>query len=149
MFPNVKASEQVAVLGSINPSSQAAGGASTGWIPAMSFSKFLALVQAGAFGAAATVDASIQQAQDANGTNAKAIAGKAIATLVAANNANDQVEINLDAQELDVANGFSYINLTITVGAAATLTAGLLLGFVPRYAPASDYNAASVAQIVG
>lgn len=149
MFPNVKATEQVAVLAAINPSSQAAGAATSGWIAAAEFNKFLALIQAGAFGASATVDAKIQQATDSSGTGAKDVTGKAITQLVAASNANEQAEINLDAQELDVANGFCYIQLSVTVGVAATLTAAVLFGFVPRYAPASAFNATSIAQIVG
>ena len=150
MSLNVKASEQIAVLAAINPSSQAAGAATSGWVSAANFNKFLALVQTGAFGASATVDANIQQAQDGTGTGAKAIgSGRAITQLVAASNANQQVEINLDAQELDVSNGFSYIQLTVTVGVAATETSAALLGFNPRFAPASSFNPAAVSQIVG
>lgn len=149
MFPNAKATEQVALLDVIAPSAQAAGAATTGWIPAGQFQKFLALVQAGTFGSSATVDAKIQQATDASGTSAKDVTGKAITQLVAAGGNNRQVEINLDAQDLDVSNGFAYIQLSITVGTAATGTSGALFGFVPRLASASDFNAASVAQIVG
>jgi hypothetical protein len=150
MFPNVKATEQVAVLGAINPASQAAGSVASGWIPAANFQKFLALVQVGVFGASATVDANIQQATSAAGAGAKAIgAGRAITQALAGGGNNVQAEINLDAQELDVANGFAFIQLTITVGTAATLVAGAVLGFNPRFAPASDFNTAAVVQIVG
>ena len=73
MFPNVKGSEQVAVIGAINPSSQAAGSAVTGWLSIAQFQKLLAIIQVGTFGASATVDANIQQATSAAGANAKAI----------------------------------------------------------------------------
>ena len=69
--------------------------------------------------------------------------------MLAAGGNNVQAEINVDAQELDAANGFAYVQLTVTVGTAATGTAAALLGVNPRFAPASDFNAASVAQIVG
>jgi hypothetical protein len=149
MFPmNVKASEQIAVLGSVNPSSQAAGAAVSGWISVLQFQKFLALIMVGAIGAGGTVDAKIQQAQDASGTAAKDVTGKAITELVAAGGGNVQVAINLDGPELDTNNGFAYIQLSVTTAAAASLTAAAVLGFNPRFAPASDFNAASVAQIV-
>ena len=150
MFPmNVKASEQVAVLGTVNPSAQAAGAAVTGWVSAANFNKFLALISVGTFGSSATVDAKIQQATDSSGTGAKDITGKALTQLLAAGGNNVQAEINLDAQDLDVNGGFSYIQLSVTVGTAATGTSAVLLGFNPRFAPASDFNPTSVAQIVG
>lgn len=149
MFPNVKATEQVAVLGVVAPSSQAAGTLTTGWMPAANFNKFLALIQTGTLGASATVDAKVQQATDASGTGAKDVTGKAITELVAATGNNVEVEINLDAQDLDVTNGFDYVQLSVTVGTAASETSAAFLGFNPRFAPASDFNAASVKQIVG
>ncbi|CAK0236922.1 Uncharacterised protein [Burkholderia pseudomallei] len=150
MFPmNVKATEQVAVLGAIVPSSQAAGTAATGWLSAAQFQKFLAIVQGGAMGSGGTIDAKIQQATDSSGTNAKDITGKAITQLAAAGGGNVEVAINLDAQELDVNGGFGFIQLSVTTATAASGTAGLVLGFLPRFGPASDFNAASVAQIVG
>lgn len=147
MFPNAKASEQVAVLAVINPSSQAAGAATSGWISAANFQKFLALIQTGVLGASATVDAKFQQATDSSGTSAKDITGAAITQIVKASGDNVQAEINLDAQQLDVANGFDYVQLSVTVGTAASLTAAAVLGFVPRFAPASASNAASVVQV--
>lgn len=149
MFPNVKATEQAAVLGAINPSSQAAGTATSGWLSMAQFQKLLAIISVGTFGSSATVDAKIQQATDSSGTGAKDITGKAITQMLAAGGNNVQAEINVDAQELDVSNGFDYVQLSVTVGTAATLTSALVLGFVPRFAPASAQNNASVAQIVG
>lgn len=151
MFPiNVKGAEQLAFLDFINPSSQAAGSATTGWINAGNFQKLLALIQVGAFGASATVDAKIQQATDSSGTGAKAIgSGRAITQALAAGGNNKAFTIDLDCQELDVANGFNYVQVTITVGTAATLTSGALLGLIARNFPASTFNAAAVAQQVG
>ncbi|HET6912063.1 MAG TPA: hypothetical protein VFH71_01835 [Rhodanobacteraceae bacterium] len=146
---NVKASEQVAILGAINPSSQAAGTATSGWISLANFQKLLAVVHTGVLGASATVDAKIQQATSAAGAGAKDVANKAITQIVKATGDNQQVEINLDAQDLDVEGGFGFVQLSVTVGTAASQTAALVYGFNPRFAPASDSNAASVAEIVG
>lgn len=147
MSNNIKATEQAAVIGTINPSSQAVGAAVTGWIAATNYQKFLALIQTGVLGAAATVDAKVQQALDAAGTGAKDIAGKAVAQIVKASGDNVQAEVNLDAQDLDVEGGFGFVQLSVTVGAAASQTAAVLFGFNPRFAPPA--NAASVVQVVG
>lgn len=149
MIPNIKATEQAAILGVIALSSQAVGALTSGWVSVANFNKLLALIATGVLGAAATVDAKFQQATDAVGTNAKDVSGAAITQIVKATGDNVQAEINLDPQQLDVSNGFAYVQLSVTVGAAASLTAALLLGFTPRFAPASDFNAASVKQIVG
>lgn len=149
MSLNVKPTEQVAILAGLNPASQAAGTANSGWVLMSQFQKLLALVQVGVFGASATVDAKLQQATSSGGAGAKDITGKALTQLLAAGGNNVQAEINLDAQELDVNGGFEYVQLSITVGTAATVIGGALIGFGARLAPASDFNNASVAQIVG
>lgn len=146
---NVKGSEVVAILAAINPSSQGAGAASSGWVSVAQFQKLMAIIQAGTFGASATIDAKLQQATDGTGTGAKDITGKALTQMVAAGGNNLQAEINVDAADLDVNGGFGYVQLSVTVGTAASGTAALLLGFGPRLGPASNFNAASVAQIVG
>lgn len=146
---NVKGSEAIALLGVIAPSAQAAGAAVSGWIPAAQFQKFLAIIAAGTFGASGTIDAKIQQATDATGTGAKDITGKAITQMLAAGGNNVQAEINLDAQDLDTNGGFAFIQLSVTVGTAASGTSAVVLGIGGRFGPASNFNAASVAQIVG
>jgi hypothetical protein len=149
MDMNTKASEFLALLASINPSSQAAGSLTTGWISMANVRTLLAIVATGTLGASATVDASLTQAMDATGTGAKAITGKAITQVVAATGNNTQVLINLQAPELDVNNGFQFVELTLTVGVAASETAGFILGASARYEPASSLNQAGVTQIVG
>ncbi len=149
MITNQKLSETLAVLATINPSSQAAGTAYSGWVSMAEFDRILALIQVGAFGAAATVDANVSQAQDAAGTGAKAIGtGKAITQLVAAGGNNVQALIDVRSTELDVANGYGFVQLAIVVGTAATETAGVMLGGDVRFVPASSFNQAGVVQIV-
>ena len=144
---NNKLSEALELAAVINPSSQAAGAAVSGWVDMRDAKRLLALVAVGVFGASATVDAKLQQATDNAGTGAKDITGKAITQLVAAGGNNRQALINLADDELDAANGFRFVQLSITVGTAATLTAGaVLLG--TSFEPASDFNPTSVAQVV-
>ncbi|MGH8428939.1 MAG: hypothetical protein ACREUF_00910 [Solimonas sp.] len=146
MNPNAQLTDYQAVLAAIDPSSQGAGAATTGWVSVKNFHAFAAIVAVGAFGSGATVDAKIQQAQDATGTGAKDVTGKAITQLVAAGGNNRQALINFRPDNLDTNNGFTFVRLSVTVAAAASLTAGVLLGVGARYAPASE--ATSVAQVV-
>jgi hypothetical protein len=149
MFPNAKGSEQLSVLATLDPSNQAAGAANSAWVPLASHLCLLALVQTGALGTGATVDAKLQQAVDASGTGAKDVSGKAITQLTqAASGANRQALINLRAEELDVNNGFAYVRLVVTVAVAAANTSAQLLGVNPRLASAEVANQAAVAQVV-
>ena len=149
MFPNAKGSELFSVLATIDPASQAAGTASTGWVSAGNHHNLLAMVQSGVLGASATLDAKLQQATDSTGTGAKDITGRAITQLTqAASGSSKQVLINLRSDDLDVTNGYAYVRLSVTVGVAASLTAAQLLGVNPRFAPGDASNQAAVAQIV-
>ena len=145
MNPNVRPSDKIALLAAIDPSSQSAGAANSGWVDASQYYNFLALIETGALGTAATVDAKLQQATDSSGTSAKDITGKSITQLVKASNDDNQALINLKADDLDINNGFNYIRLVITVGTAASLTAGYIFGVDPRYSAA---QASTVAQTV-
>lgn len=148
MFPNAKGSELFSVLATLDPVSQAAGTATTGWVSAGNHHNLLALIQSGVLGTGATLDAKLQQATDASGTGAKDVAGKAITQIVKATGDSKQVLINLRPEELDVNNGFSYVRLSVTVAVAASLTSAQLLGFNPRFAPGDASNQAAVAQVI-
>ena len=149
MFPNAKGSELLSILATLDPGNQAPGVANTGWVPLSTHHGLLALVQIGALATGATVDAKLQQAQDASGTGAKDVAGKAIAQLIqASNGANRQALINLRPEELDLNNGFAFVRLVVPVAAAAANTSAQLLGVNPRLASAETANQAAVAQIV-
>jgi hypothetical protein len=143
---SVKPSQRVGIVGVISPVSQGAGSVSSGWIDATTFHNYMALLKTGVLGAAATVDAKIQQATDNAGAGAKDVAGKAITQLVKATNDNNQVTIDLKQEDLDFNNGFKFFRLTVTVGTAASLVDATVLGFDPRYGFATDNDAASVVQ---
>ena len=149
MFPNSKATELLSVLATIDPSNQASGTATTGWISVANYHGFLAEVQTGALGTSATLDAKLQQALDSSGTGAKDITGKSITQLTqAASGSNRQVLINVKPEELDTVNGFGFVRLSVTVGVAASMTSAQLIVVNPRYAPADSQNQAAVAQVV-
>lgn len=149
MGPNLKPSQRVAVVDSIPPQSTSTT-VTSGWIDASKFGNFMALVENGALGASATVDAKLQQATDSSGTGAKDITGKAITQFTKSNSDdNKQAVINVQQTDLDIANSFNYFRLSITVGTAASQVAGLVLGFDGRYGPASSFANATQAQTIG
>jgi hypothetical protein len=148
---NSKVTERVALLGAINPSSQAAGALSTGWCAVANFDSLLAILQAGALGSSATMDAKLQQAQDSSGTGAKDVTGKAITQWLqaTADKSNKQALIGCRVADLDTANNFTHVRLTVTVATAASLSSAALLGVGNRRGgAATNLNAASVAQVV-
>ena len=102
MFPNAKGSELLAILATLDPVSQAAGTATTGWISAANHHGLLAIIQTGVLGTGATVDAKLQQALDTSGTGAKDISGKAIAQIVKASGDNKQALINVKPEDLEI-----------------------------------------------
>lgn len=149
MLPNAKCSELVSILASLDPVSQAAGTVATGWIPVGNFHAILALIETGALGASATLDAKFQQALDAAGTGVKDVTGRAITQITQVGGGSaKQALINLRPEDLDNANGYGFVRLSITVGVAASLVAAQVIGFNPRFADASAFNQAAVVQIV-
>jgi hypothetical protein len=149
MNPNLLPSDRAAIVGVIDPDVTAAGAVSTGWVAAKDFLTFMAIVFAGTLGSSATLDAKIEQASDSSGTGAKDVTGKAITQLTQAGTDSDkQAIINVKQSDLDIVNGFTHLRLTITVATASSDAGGVLLGFDPAFGPASDYDAATVDEIV-
>ncbi|WP_050629345.1 hypothetical protein [Bradyrhizobium viridifuturi] len=149
MHTNLKPSQRVSVVDSINPQSAAAV-VTTGWIDAGKFHNYMAVISVGALGAAATVDAKIQQATSVAGAGAKDIVGKAITQLTKAGaDDNKQVLVNLKQEDLDINNGFGFFQVSVTPAVAASLVGCSVLGFDARYGFATDNDAATVDEVVG
>lgn len=148
MNSNVKLSEKVAVLATLDPAAVAASTVVTTFVPLSNFHQLSALIQTGVMGASATIDAKLRQATDAAGTGAKDISGKAIAQIVKASGDNKQAFIECHGADLDVNGGFAFVALSVTVGVATSQLSASLIGSVPRFAAASALNQAAVVQIV-
>lgn len=144
----VRAVDRVAVLAVLNPVSQGAATVTTSWVPVASWDAILAVLQSGALGTNATLDAKIQQAKDSSGTGAKDVTGKAITQWLqaTADKSNKQALLGVRVGDLDVANNFSHVRLSVTVATAASLMSAVLLGIGNRRAAVAQ--AASVAQVV-
>lgn len=128
----------------IPPASRNDDEATTGWKSMRDWFKAAVLVEAGAIAAGGALDCKITQAQDAAGTGAKDITGKAI-TALGGGDDNGNVVIELDASELDVTNSFSWINVQLNAGGTvAILCSAVLLRFEGRFVPADTSGLAEV-----
>ncbi|WP_419827667.1 hypothetical protein [Sphingomonas sp.] len=148
MQGNLNPSARAAIAAFLPPQQAAAGTVTSGWMDMRTFFDAHATLSVGVFGAGATVDAKIEQATDANGTNAKAVNGLAITQLVAAGGNNRQSVINVRQEDLDKNAGFKFVRLSVTVGVAATFVSGTLIGLDARYGAAAANQSASVAETV-
>ena len=144
-------SELVAVLATVDPDNYAAGTQTSDWVDAGDFAQLHGIVLVGAIGAGGSVAAKLRQATSSAGAGAKDITGKAITTLTQASpDASDkQAVINCKADELDLDNKFDFVCLSMTIAAATSDAGAIILGFTSRYEPASGFDLATVAEIVG
>jgi len=142
-------SELTAVVGVIDPDLNVAGTLTTAWINMADFAAVMAVIMAGALGTSATLDAKFEQATDSSGAGVKDVTGAAITQLTDAGSDSDkQAILQLYAEDLDLAGGFTHVRLNMTVATASSDSAALVLGMGARYAPASNNDLASVAEIV-
>lgn len=148
MYDNLNLSSRIGVIGVISPRSAAAGTVSTAWLDMQQLFTALVLLSIGAFGANATIDAQIEQATDANGTNAKPIPASQITQLVAAGGNDRQVQIDLRQEDFDRNAGFRFFRLTVTVGTAATQLSAFVIGTDFRAGNGTSNDATSVAQTI-
>lgn len=151
MNSNFKFSEVVAIAATLDPSSQAAGVATTTWVSVANFQRFAALLDVGSVGAAGTVVVAFTQATSNAGAGAKpvvnAITGAAV-TSTAVSVTNQQVELDMLTDWVDSNNGYGWVAVTVTVAVNAVLTQATLFGCVPRFGPASVLNQAGVVQVI-
>ena len=104
------------------------------WFNMQIHHRFVYVLQVGVIAAAGTVNLILQEAQDATGTGAAAIAGKAITQLTqAGGDGNDVVMIELRTEEMTP--GFDFVRAVLTVAGNTAFTAGLGYGIINRYAP--------------
>jgi hypothetical protein len=122
------ATDLVSVQGIIEPVAGAAA-YSTGYIYAGDANAWEAIITAGTVGT--SVDAKIEQASDSSGTGVKDLSGSDITQLVAAGSAL----IQFKPADLDTANDFTHVRLTITTVGATSVAAGVLQGACVAHAP--------------
>jgi len=149
MLTHVHAADNAAVLATIDPDAYGASTVVSDYVDASEFHQILPCLMAGSLGSPAPPDATLVQATSAAGANVKDITGAAITQLTQAGTDSDkQALISLNVDALDVANGFQFVALSMTIGTASSDAGGLIIGLAPRVGPASDNDLASVDEIV-
>jgi hypothetical protein len=138
-------SQALSLIATIHPASYSAKTSSDG-VDMRLFRRVIFVVNNGVIGAN-TVAAAVTGSTD-NSTFATTITGKSLAagTFSGTIDNNHEAIIEVTAEECETA-GVRYIRLDLTPSGAAILSAVALAG-VARYEPASDYNLASVNEIV-
>jgi len=139
--------DRVAVLGAIDPDAYSNAAYETAWIDVELFGRVQALIMVGTLGSSATVDAKFRYNSIASDSGAADVSGAAITQLTQAGTDSDkQAIINLNVDNLP--EGAKFVKLIVTIGTAASDMGAVVLGFDPRYSPASNYDAATVDEIV-
>lgn len=137
-------SDRVTLCGAGDP--QTVNGASiSASVDLSKFHEALFILQAGSIPSGGSVTAKLQEDSASNFGSASDIAGKAM-TALADTDDNKQVLFNLKAEELSA--GKRYARLLVTGSAHANVLSCVALGLSPRFGPASDDKASTVAQIV-
>lgn len=140
-------SEELAVISTIDPVSQSAATVTGDSIDMADYHKVLFVLSVGALGASATVDFSVKGDAASGGSYSTNITDKAITQLTkAGTDDNKQVIVEVTSEEVG-AQGYRYIRPSLTVATAACLVSVVALGKT-RYAPAAEYDLASVDEIV-
>ena len=161
MSKNALPSELAAIVATIDPDAYTPGAQNSDYVDMADFESLMAILMLGAWAdTGTTADFKLQQATSSGGAGVKDITGKAITQIASGSPAagDKQAIINVRADELDLANDFQFVRAVATVAdssspadspaAVVTDYAAVLLGFGPRYGPASDNDLASVAEII-
>ncbi len=131
------------LLGGLAPitANGAVGAHVTGYLDFADFHRGFVLFVAGTPAQGATINITLQQAQDTAGTGtkeltaiSKVVGSKAPAQIVAAD-AGETVGIEINTPEFDVSNGFHCMQVTVTVAVDVYTYMLGVFGTVPRYPP--------------
>lgn len=142
-----KITEALAVVACIDPDAYGTGAQTSDWIDMSKFERVAFIVQAGTLGSSATLDFKVQQATDGSGSGAEDMTGKVITQLTQAGTDSDkQVVVSVEASELS--DGYRYIAGLMTVGVASSDAGVVAVATNPNYGPVSDYDLASVNELV-
>ncbi len=142
-----KPSDDIALLGVIDPDAYATGAFNTDWCAAEYFNSFFAVCSVGIIVTSGTVDFKLQQATSSTGAGSKDITSANITQLTTGDN-DEQSWINIRADQLDVANNFDFIRGVMTVTTAGADSAAYIYGYKAESGPASGHDLASVGEIV-
>lgn len=140
-------SDRIGVAAVIAPGALTTGAKNSGWVDSALYTRLMAVISTGTLGASATLDAKWQQATDSSGTGAADVAAGQIVQIVKASGDNKQAVLNMDVNRLTDRTK-RFVRLVMTVGTATSDATAVVLGVDARHEPATDFDPASVVQVV-
>lgn len=156
MVANCKPSEVVGLVGCVDPDAYAPSTVTGDPVDMSDWHAALGVLMIGDLGTAGTVTMKWEQAITSGGSY-KDVAGRVTATYDqtdSPNPSNQQIKLDLRADDLDAENGYRYARLSVTVTdetspeSATSDVAAVAFGVWPKNGIASDYDIASVDEIV-
>lgn len=149
MFPNALASEQIAIVGIIDPDAYGANAYNTDYIDMSKWEEIMIIGMAGDLGSSATLDFDVYEYTDASDGGENELTTKdAVQLTQAGSDSNKQIVINVRREDLNIDGGFRYIKAWMIVADATSDCGLVVVGLVPRNAPASDNDLSTVDEIV-
>jgi hypothetical protein len=143
-----KPSEQVAVVGTVDPDANATGEFTTDWIYVRDFRQIMFIIMAGILTTTGTIDFNVEEAKSSTGESSQDLdTGNLNITQLTTGDNDEQSIVNVEAE--DLSQGYDYVRGVMTITTAAADSAVLALGLHPMFAPASDVDLASVGEIKG
>lgn len=138
-------SEQLAIVGTIDPGAYTEAAYSTDTVDMRYHRRALFIVMAGTLGSSATLDFKVQESAD--DSNWSDLTGKSITQLTQAGTDSDKQAIVEVAAE-EITSTKRYIKGVMTVGTATSDCGVIVLADCTRYNPANAYDLSSVDEIV-
>jgi hypothetical protein len=130
-------SEYNEVLGTLAPlaANAAVGDHETGYFDLAQFHRAFIWVHIGEAGQGATIDITVNEATDLDGTGEQELTTKAPDQIVAGDQGG-YVGIELRPEELTVYDDYHCVNVEVTVGTATYYYGLVAFGCIPRFVPA-------------
>jgi hypothetical protein len=148
MTTNIRLSEMLGIVATIDPDANTAAALITDEIDMSKWSRVMFIVQTGILGTSGTLDLAIKGGASTNaGSHATAVTGKSITQLVKATNDDDQVILEVSAEEC-AAQGLNFIEGTFTIGTATSDCSLVAIGLRSDYSNVTSHDLASVVEIV-
>lgn len=148
MYLNGSLADALVVAGVINPATTANTQRNTGAIDVSRFDSLLFIFALGDM-ASETIDAGVESCDSDGTSNAADITGKQATQITAhaSNNDNKQVVIAVNCQAV-LASGKQYVRGTMVTGGATGGPASCIVLGTHRYGPPTDFDLASVVQVI-
>ena len=141
-----KLSERLALVGVVDPDANAAGTFYTDAVDMADFNEVLLIFLLGiSVTAGSHVLSATEEAASGTGTGSVAISGKAATAKTTGNNDTQSI---VHVRASDLQQGFRYVYGRLVQTSAGADSAVVAIAGAPRFHPATDYDLASVSQIV-